>query len=225
MKAHHNLGWVLRNKGRTDEAIQHYEEAIRLDPKQAGLAHFNLGEALDAKGRPDEAIQHYEEAIRLDPKVSAAAHNNLGLALRAKGRLDEAIQHYEESIRLDSKMSAMAQHNLGLALLDKGRTDEAIDHSGKPSASIPIPLSFTTTSACIARQGRTDEAIDHFRQALRLDPRFVMAQIDLGSGLYAAARAAVRAAAGQDSETRGWRAGASRQAPASDGLAARLPAV
>src|SRR5262249_27436247 len=54
--------------GRHDEAISHYQEAIRLDPKVAVRAHTNLGKGLYNKGQLEEAIGHYQEAIRLDPK-------------------------------------------------------------------------------------------------------------------------------------------------------------
>jgi hypothetical protein len=87
-KAHTNLGNALHDKGEVDEAIQHYRQAIRLDPKFAG-AHNNLGAALKAQGRVGEAIQHYRTAILLDPK-SAHAHGALGQALLYQGRFAQA---------------------------------------------------------------------------------------------------------------------------------------
>nr|AHZ45649.1 serine/threonine protein kinase [uncultured bacterium] len=86
----------LHEKGRMDEAIRAYREAIRLDPRDAAT-HFNLALALKAKGQLDEAIAAYREAIRLDPR-DAAAHNNLGVALKARGQLDEAIAAYHPVI-------------------------------------------------------------------------------------------------------------------------------
>jgi tetratricopeptide (TPR) repeat protein len=47
-----------------DEAIQHYERAIQLDPDYAN-AHFNLGLALAGQGRAAEAEQHFEQALKL----------------------------------------------------------------------------------------------------------------------------------------------------------------
>src|SRR5262249_25449220 len=94
-------GLALYEMGRLDEAIGHFREAIRLDPKASARAHNNLGLALYEMGRLDEAIGHFREAIRLDPKASAKAHNNLAPALRAKGRLDEAIAEFEQAQRLE----------------------------------------------------------------------------------------------------------------------------
>jgi len=125
--ARYSLGLALYDKGRLEEAIGHYEEAIRLDPKGFSAARFTLGDALRAKGRLEEAIGHYREAIRLDPQESAAGYNNFALALHDKGEHDEAISYYKEAIRLDPKV-AVFHYNLGLALRAKGRLEEAIGH-------------------------------------------------------------------------------------------------
>jgi tetratricopeptide (TPR) repeat protein len=48
------------------EAIQHYEQAVRINPDSVD-AHYNLGVALEQLGRVPEAIKHYEQALRLSP--------------------------------------------------------------------------------------------------------------------------------------------------------------
>jgi len=55
---HINLGFVLHNEGKLDEAMFHYQEAIRLNPKNA-VAYYNLGLALKNKGQFKEAIFYY----------------------------------------------------------------------------------------------------------------------------------------------------------------------
>src|SRR5262249_15415890 len=126
-EAHTNLGNVLHDVGRLDEAITEYRAAIatRHNFSQAYKAHLNLGNALLGKGRQDEAIAEYREAIRLN-KDDALPHLNLGSALRDKGQLDEAIDEYREAIRL-KKDFAEAHDALGYALRTKGQLDEAID--------------------------------------------------------------------------------------------------
>jgi tetratricopeptide (TPR) repeat protein len=71
------------NKGDLDRAIADYDEAIRLDPKDA-MAYYNRGLAFKAKSDLARAIANYTEAIRLDRNY-AKAYYNRGLAKRANG--------------------------------------------------------------------------------------------------------------------------------------------
>ena len=121
--AHNNLGNALDKKGQINEAIRHWQEAIRLHPEYA-LAHNNLGKALGGQGQTDEAIRQLQETIRLKPD-HADAHCNLGVALSRKGQLDEAIHQYQEAIRLEPD-NAQAHNNLGIAFYQQGRTEGAI---------------------------------------------------------------------------------------------------
>ena len=120
-----NLGNALEDKGRLDEAISHYTEALRIDP---GLAdsYNNIGLAVTKQGRPDEAIPNFLKAIRINPG-HAAAHYNLGTVLASQGKLDEAVYHFRESVRMKPDY-AKAYNNLGNALLLQGKIVEAIDN-------------------------------------------------------------------------------------------------
>jgi tetratricopeptide (TPR) repeat protein len=60
------LGNALLRTGNAQEAIGHYEQALRITPDFAE-AHFNLGLALEKVGRVQEAIGHYEQALRIKP--------------------------------------------------------------------------------------------------------------------------------------------------------------
>src|SRR6476661_8283320 len=53
--------------GHPDEAIQKYQQIIKLDPALAA-GYNNLGRLLYQQGRLDEAIQPLRQASKLDPK-------------------------------------------------------------------------------------------------------------------------------------------------------------
>lgn len=64
--AHNNLGILLADEKRYDEAISHYRAALRAWPDYAD-AHYNLGSDLLTLGRAEEAIPHFLEVLRLTP--------------------------------------------------------------------------------------------------------------------------------------------------------------
>ena len=67
----------------TEEAIDHYKEAIRIRPSFA-IAHNNLGNALVQKGEMKEAIDHYRETLKLKPDLVAAQKNLKTALLRSE---------------------------------------------------------------------------------------------------------------------------------------------
>src|SRR5947208_10830317 len=96
--AHYNLGIALNERGKTDEAIGHYQQAIELRPVYAE-AHYNLGRLLAQKGQLDGAVAHYEKALEINP-ADAEARNNLGVTLIGTGRVDDAIAQYEKALKV-----------------------------------------------------------------------------------------------------------------------------
>jgi tetratricopeptide (TPR) repeat protein len=111
--AHNDLGNALVKNGQIDEAMGHYQEALRLKPDYAE-AFYNLGVAFDQRGQVGEAIRRYQEAIRLKPEY-ADAHNNLGIDLYQQGGTNEAIRHFQEALRLKPD-HAQIRNNLSRAL-------------------------------------------------------------------------------------------------------------
>jgi Tfp pilus assembly protein PilF len=123
--AHNNLGIILLQEGRIDDAMWHGEQALRIKPDLAE-AHNNLGLALAQVGKIQDAIGHYEQALRIKPDY-AKAHNNLGAALAQVGRVPEAMGHWEQALRIDPDYGD-AHYNLGFALEQAGRVREAVKH-------------------------------------------------------------------------------------------------
>jgi len=185
--AHNELGAVLVNRGKTDEAIQHYQATIRLRPDYAE-AHNNLGNALAKQGRPEEAIRELLEALRLRPN-DGFIHNNLAVALVKQGRLNEAILHYQDAIRLNSNDSA-AHYNLALLLASQGRTDEAIRHYQDALRLKPNRAeAHKNLGLALGKKGQIDQAIGHFQEATRLNPDDPETLYNLGFALEQQGRA------------------------------------
>ena len=123
-EVHGNLGLVLLQQGKLDEAATSYRRALELRPNDIeGL--LNLGNILGDLGKPHEAIACYRKALAFRPDF-AEAHNSLGATLSGMGRLDEAVGSYRRALEIRPDF-VMALNNLGSALLAQGNPAAALD--------------------------------------------------------------------------------------------------
>ena len=90
---------TLMGSGKLEEAIDHYSEALRIEPNLPE-AHYNLGNALMRQGRTEEAMGHYYKTLRIDPD-HLGAHYNVGVALAMRGDRTRAAYHFSEVSRID----------------------------------------------------------------------------------------------------------------------------
>jgi serine/threonine-protein kinase len=167
--AHGNLGVALSGRGKRDEAMAAFREAIRLKPY--ARAHNRLGDALVDQGKVDEAIAAYREAIRLQPD-DAEAHIRLGAVLcDTKHNYTGAEGEFREAIRL-KRDDAWANFNLGIALENEGKIDEAMTSYREAirlqpdDAEAHIHLGAVLCDTTHDHKGAEAE----FREAIRLAP-------------------------------------------------------
>ena len=120
----HNLGTLLSDMGRIEEAKQRYEAALEIyktllsnDLDNVGYQSYvgttlnNLGTLLSDMGRIEEAKQRYEAALQIyntllsnDPdnvrykSYVGMTLNNLGTLLLKMGKYDDALKSYERAL-------------------------------------------------------------------------------------------------------------------------------
>jgi tetratricopeptide (TPR) repeat protein len=170
-----DAAWDLSKKGRSEEAIAAWNEALKLSP-ESDKAHNNVGLLLVGVGRFEEAIPHFEKTLKVNPEYPAA-HSNLGAALAGIGKFDDALAEFKKAVTVDPD-SAEANNNLGRALARTGNLDEAIVHFQKAlevaPGSAPVRnnygLALAKQGKLLALNGRFDEAIVQFEKALEATP-------------------------------------------------------
>jgi predicted O-linked N-acetylglucosamine transferase (SPINDLY family) len=168
-----------REKGRLDEAITFYQEALQLNPNFVE-AYNNLGSALQENGRFEEAITYYKKALQLNPNVPVAYYN-LGSALHKNGHLDEAITYYQKALQLNPN-NPIAYNNLGSAFQENGRLDEAITYYRKALQLNPnYANAYNNLGSALQEKKLFDEAISCYQKSLRLNPNSDKAYNNLGT--------------------------------------------
>ncbi|MGB2625604.1 MAG: tetratricopeptide repeat protein [Candidatus Acidiferrum sp.] len=123
--AQYNLAAMLQGRGKFNEALEHYQAAVRLRPNDA-IANNGLGAVLLAMGKTAEAIGPLQMALAAKPDYFSA-HYNLGNALVSMGKFPESIEQYKMAVKLNPHDS-MAETNLGAALSEVGDLKAAQEH-------------------------------------------------------------------------------------------------
>jgi len=185
-RVQNNLGVALVDAGLPQDALAHYEEALRLHHDYPD-AESNLGVALVIIGQPQEAIAHFERALSIDPDY-ADAHVNLAHLLAQRGQAAESIDHYRRALK--RKPTRAEWHgNLGHVLTGAGQPDEAIAEFEEALRLKPdLAEAHLNLGSTLAAAGRFDDAIAHYEDALRAQPDFVEAHNYLGVALVGAGR-------------------------------------
>jgi protein O-mannosyl-transferase len=122
--AHNSIGLVMFGENKMEEAVNHYNEAIRIKPDFA-RAYHNRGVVWAGMGYYQKAIEDYNAAIRMMPDV-AEIYNNRGIAYSLQGKQRRAIEDYDEAIRFKPEYFE-AYNNRGLAYSELGYKERAIE--------------------------------------------------------------------------------------------------
>ena len=162
------LGKAFADQQQHDQAIEHYNAALQIQPSDPKTWN-NLGISLLAVGRLDEAIRACQEALRLNPNFEDA-RNNLAVALNQAGRSDEAIKQFSEAVQLDPG-NANTHYNLGNLYMNIGSLDEAL---AQFTEALRLQPAFAEAHCSIAiiqlSKGKVSDAIQHYTTALQLQP-------------------------------------------------------
>ena len=109
-----NIGYILVNQGKTEEAIIALQEARKADPKDVNLL-LNEAQLYIKLDRMDKFGALMEDAVKLDP-TNPTLFFNLGVVNANEGKIEEAVAYYKKAIELKPDY-ADAYMNLAVAML------------------------------------------------------------------------------------------------------------
>ena len=102
-EAHNNLGNLLKDQKKFDEAIYHFDASIKIFPENPST-HNNLGTVHAMKGEISEAVNHFAKAIRIQPTYFDA-RQNLGFAYMQQGELVAAEREFSQAVEMAMAIS------------------------------------------------------------------------------------------------------------------------
>jgi tetratricopeptide (TPR) repeat protein len=189
----HNLGTVLAELGRNEEANEAFRRASGLDTgsdmretyaeqteENRILKQYNDGYAAMESQNWDQAIEHFEAVLKSRPDMMEA-HVNLGVCYRMKGDTEKQIHHFGEAARLEPDMPDI-RHNLGLAYSDARMYPQAIGEFNKAVELDPsLKYSHFSLGMALFRISDYAKAAAQFEKCLELSPNWVEAILNLGT--------------------------------------------
>lgn len=104
------LGNLLMDHSRFDEAARWYREALALKPDVPDVL-VDLGACLVNAGKPTEGLVEFDKALKKDPGHKKAAFNK-GIALMETGRREEAVAVWEDLLKRfpnDTQLAGLRQ--------------------------------------------------------------------------------------------------------------------
>ena len=132
--SHNDLGVALSLHGKSDEAIVHFKEALRLDPNSAP-AHYILARALTGAGTIDQAVTHLEETLRIKPDWPDPMNNLARLSITHKKaefyNPSKALQLAEQACKLTNYNRPDFLDTLAAAYAETDRFEKAVDTAEK----------------------------------------------------------------------------------------------
>ncbi len=97
--AHNKSGVEFLERKRFNEAIYHFEEALRIWPTYVDALN-NLELTLINVGRYKQSLDYLKKSLHID-STNPYIYNNMGVLLTALGQYKAALWNFEEAVRID----------------------------------------------------------------------------------------------------------------------------
>ena len=179
-----DLGNLLSDEGKTDEAIALFNRALEIEP-DFGEGHCDLAAALlDRNGAGDlqSAKNHLNRALSLVPNFGEV-HLNIGRVLLHEDNPEASMLEDRKAILLMPN-SASPHLAIGSVLTQQGRWSEALKEFLEAVSLDPVNAEgLAGLGSCMIGTGRSKEAEKPLRAALKINPSLAMARNNLGIAL------------------------------------------
>jgi tetratricopeptide (TPR) repeat protein len=185
-KAHHLLADVEEKLGNPLEAVRHYQAAAELQPSEENL--FDWGAELLLHHAPEPATNVFSKGNRLFPK-STRIIVGLGVSWYVRGSYDKAVETLSEASDLAPDDPAPHMFLGRLRSVDASQSPLYTEKLGRfakrqpdnPHANYYYALSLWKQRAGLNGSNNLSLVESLLEKAIRLDPNFALAHLQLGA--------------------------------------------
>ncbi|MFT3700303.1 MAG: tetratricopeptide repeat protein [Kofleriaceae bacterium] len=187
MDALHNLGDVLEQAGKTDEAVPYFTEMLQLawrydNLNKAGAAYSRLARGQRRGGRYDQAMEHLRRAHELferskDDRGIASTLDEMGRVHWLRGAYSQALDFHRQALTIrralgDRRSIALSLANIGRVHHDSGNFKaaitqfrESLDLRRDIGDLVGIVQSLSDLAGVHAEDGNHDAALELLAEA------------------------------------------------------------
>lgn len=165
-----NRGLVRSDTPKSEQALQDFSEAVRLDPDNV-VARLNRGAQLAEFQRYEEAMTDFDRAIKVDPGFWLA-YRHRGCLLTDLGRLHEALADFDQCLRLAPKRPEV-YNDRGNVYDKKGEKDKALADFTKAISLNPADWRYYLNRGAVYFDlEQYEKAIADFSKTIELAPGY-----------------------------------------------------
>ncbi|MBD2777451.1 serine protease [Iningainema tapete] len=177
-----NQLWRLRQY---TSAITAFDQAIKLKPSFIYLAYYGKGVALNFQGKYLEAVAAFEQAVRYK-RDFAAAWQEQSRVHQVLNQLDKALVAIDQAIQIQLQNRKHPEnpnlYNKKYTILnDLKRYPEAEAAITKAIALSSRAAYYNNRGFFYKEQKKWELALDDYNQALRLNPKYILAYNNRGN--------------------------------------------
>jgi Flp pilus assembly protein TadD len=178
---------VLALLGLAHGMLKHYQqsydvfsEAITIDPTIAEFWH-NRGLACHFMARPGEAVRNFERAVELSKNDTSEMNRKFAVELEVgRQELQEAMQAHETDITFEQYMEREERFTQALRLVRQEKWQEAeLLFRQLTETGSRVPSYWGNLGVSLMMQFRYDEAEEALKQAIAIDPAYLIARDNL----------------------------------------------
>jgi len=177
VKAHFDQGVALYDAKQFNEALDEFNAALAIDPKQPGIL-ARAGDCYLQLNRNEEALDAYDKAIELDPG-DGSLYAQKGVVLGRLGKAAESQEMFTKSAQLDPRGAGLNFYNLGVTMYNASEMDKAADAFQRSIAADPnYAESYYLLGMSLANdEAMFSEAVEAFKKYIEIGKKPEQVQV------------------------------------------------
>ena len=179
----YSLGWLYEKMGRTDDAREHFGNALHINPKYL-RARVMLAKSFLDEGRNKETLDQLDLCLSASPTFFMDQVKELIELVKSESAADERDKIFH-SLLAERPSSSQVAKQIALEAIQNGDHELATRELKRSLSMNPnYPDLHNLLGIAYANMGLIDDALLEFETALKIHPDYLKARLNMALTLY-----------------------------------------